>query len=208
MERGFGGHPASAMFFFPLRALVAAIGWFAFWMEIAADAIVGARRATAYVRTGACNRCGRCCRLLALEMPERLLRYRWLVWAVGAWHDGAMNFEPQGETGNMLVYRCRYYREGGPARHSSPLGTQECSRDEEGGCAIYPFRHRLCRLYPRQGLFGHPELPPECGFRFIRRDVLARCRALRKRGVPTFDALLRDRLQNASSGAAASSQDA
>ncbi len=165
----------SNILYLPLRVLVFAIGWFAWWMESAADWLVGARGATEYVRTGSCNRCGRCCRLLALELPRSFLKHPLLVRFFAAWHRAAMNFEPRGQADTMLVYRCRHFRE-----------------DEKGrGCSIYPFRHRLCRFFPRQALYGHPELAAECGFRFVRRDVLAR-RKIRERA--SFDEQLR-RLQ-------------
>lgn len=160
----------------PLRVLVFAIGWFAWWMESAADWLVGARAATEYVREGKCNRCGRCCRLLALELPRSFLKHPLLVRFFAAWHRAAMNFEPRGQADTMLVYRCRYYRE-----------------DEKGrGCSIYPFRHRLCRFFPRQALYGHPELAAECGFRFVKREVLRR---RKDRSKPSFADLLQQKQQ-------------
>jgi Fe-S-cluster containining protein len=53
---------------------------------------------------------------------------------------------------------------------------------ETSRCRIYPFRHRLCRFYPRQRLYGHPKTHPECGFKFVRRD-----------GRPSFDEILEQR---------------
>jgi Fe-S-cluster containining protein len=155
----------------PLRAVVCAVGWFACWMELAADWAVGARGATEYVRVGACKRCGRCCTFLGLELPKPFVGRRWLTRLVSAWHDLVMNFESLGEMERVLVYRCRYYR-------------------EAGGCSIYPFRHRICRFFPRQRLYGHPELHPDCGYRFIRRDVLARRRERAKQGAAIFAELL------------------
>ena len=38
-----------------------------------------------------------------------------------------------------------------------------------GYCSIYMFRHRLCRFFPRQNLYGHPDLNPDCGFSFLLR---------------------------------------
>lgn len=160
----------------PVRAAFFLIGWCAFWMEIAADWLVGTRDKTQYVREGHCNRCGRCCRFLALIMPEFVASRRWLVKILRVWHSSVLNFEPLGESENALIYRCRYYC--------------DPSDGNSGHCKIYPFRHRLCRFFPRQSLYGRPELHNECGFRFIRRSVVLRRKELIKEGKSSFDNLL------------------
>ncbi len=186
-----------AILLLPLRVVVFVVGFTAAWMEVAADWLVGARGRTEYVRQGACKRCGRCCQCLALIMPEGMVRRSWLVRLASAWHGWAMNFHFIGEEQGWLVYSCRYYREPGergPARHASLawfLG--KGSRGEAGGCTIYPFRHRLCRFFPRQKLYGHPPVHPDCGFSFVRRDVLERRSAAKQVGRPDFAALLAQR---------------
>lgn len=153
----------------PLRVLNAVIAWWWYWMEFAADGVVGLFVKKEYVRTGSCNRCGRCCQLLAVEMPRWLAARDRLAYLVSRWHDLVLNFEFRGRTDRWLVYRCRYYRaasdESGPGR-----------------CSIHPFRPRLCRFYPRNGLYGHPKLHRACGFSFVRRD-----------GRPTFAQVLDER---------------
>lgn len=162
---------------FPLRVVVFFMGFVAYWMEIASDWLVGARDKTEYVREGACKRCGRCCRCLSLIMPKGVSSRDWLVLAVRLWHRVGMNFRFIAEEEGWLVYGCGYYRE--EADGSS------------GRCSIYPFRHRLCRFFPRQALYGCPSLHPDCGFRFIRREIAEKRRLTKVKGLQTFDDVLR-----------------
>ena len=169
----------------PLRVLVSIVGWLAYWMEVAADWVIGTRGRTEYVRLGGCKRCGRCCRCLALVMPQGISRRGWLVRLVGFWHTLAMNFNFVSEEKAWLVYRCGYYREG--------------EGDRPGHCAIYPFRHRLCRFFPRQGLYGHPSLHSDCGFKFVRRDVHKRRLRAKRDGRIVFGDVLEKTLRPLSS---------
>ncbi len=162
---------------FPLRLTVFLVGFTAYWMETAADFLVGASSISEYVRVGRCRRCGKCCAFLALEMPPFIARRPWLVKVANSWHDAALNFQPAGVYDNFLAYRCRYYRGEGP----------------DGRCSIYHFRHRLCRFFPRQQLYGKMDLNPDCGFSFVRRDV-ARClKAKRRAGATLFKDILREK---------------
>lgn len=138
-----------------LRVINATIGWFFYYMEVAADGVVGLIVKKEYVRTGSCKRCGRCCKLLALEVPSWIARRNWLVRIANGWHNAVLNLEFKGRDGRWLIYSCRYCR-------SRPDGV--------AACAIYPFRHRLCRFYPRSSQYGHPKLHTECGFSFVRHD--------------------------------------
>jgi Fe-S-cluster containining protein len=165
------------LIFLPLRMLVFAIGFFAYWMETAADLFVGATGSSEYARQGSCNRCGRCCYFLGLEMPQFMVGRTWLIRTMNAWHDAALNFEPAGVNKNLLVYRCRYYRPGTGG----------------GGCSIYPFRHRLCRFFPKQTLYGKPDLNGECGFFFIRREVVRRLKDQRQKGALVFGDILKEK---------------
>jgi len=162
---------------FPLRFTVFAVGFTAYWMETAADFLVGASSISEYVRVGECKRCGKCCAFLALEMPPVIARRPWLVRICNLWHDAALNFEPAGVYDNFLAYRCRYYKGEG----------------EEGRCSIYTFRHRLCRFFPRQHLYGKIELSPDCGFSFMRRSVARRMKERKREGAKLFGDVLRER---------------
>ncbi|HPM41124.1 MAG TPA: hypothetical protein PLY45_01645 [bacterium] len=156
---------------FPVRASVFLVGFIAYWMEVAADWLVGARSRTEYVREGKCKRCGRCCGCLSLLMPDgvkrRDLLVRFCIW----WHGVAMNFRYVAEEEGWLIYSCGYYKKG-------------------KGCSIYPFRHRLCRFFPRQKVYGHPSVHEDCGFRFVRRDVIERRERERGSGKRAFEDLL------------------
>jgi len=151
----------------PIRVLVFLIGWLFYFLETSADWIIGVRGKTEYIRNGACNRCGRCCRLLALEVRETWLKRKWLKTILILIHSVFFNFEYQGQEKNWVVYRCRYLIDG-----------------EEPRCQIYYFRHRICRFFPHADLFGHPKLHNDCGFWFKRRD-----------GKPTFDEILKIKKQ-------------
>lgn len=171
---------------FPLRAAVFFVGSIAYWMEMASDWLIGVRDKTEYVREDACKRCGRCCRCLSLIMPKGVSSRDRLVRAVRLWHRLGMNFQFIAEEEGWLVYRCGYYREGADGA--------------DGHCSIYPFRHRLCRFFPRQGLYGCPSLHPDCGFRFIRREIAERRRRARDQGLQTFDDVLRHSSSEGESG--------
>ena len=115
---------------FPLRALNAIIGWWWYGMEVAADWLVSFFAKSEYVRKGRCNQCGRCCRLLAVEMPRWIARRDRIVYLLSRWHSAVLNFEFEGRDDRYLVYHCRYYL-----------------NDEQGGhCRFYPFRHTCQRL--------------------------------------------------------------
>ncbi len=153
---------------FPFRFFAFIVGFFFYAMEVSADWLIGARSKTEYIRRGACKRCGRCCRLLALQMPFFIERYESLIRILSWFHRLFFNFQYQGREKNWLIYSCGYLEDKRPSR-----------------CRIYPFRHRICRFYPRQRLYGHPKIHPECGFAFVRRD-----------GHLSFDEVLKEKRKN------------
>lgn len=152
---------------FPFRVVVFVIAVFFYWMEIGADWFVGFSSKTEYIRKGACKRCGKCCRLLALEGPRFLMNSKSFLGFIVWYHRFCFNFRHEGSEKNWLIYRCGYLSNG-----------------ERAHCLIHSFRHRLCRFYPRQRLYGHPKVHRDCGFRFVRRD-----------GKPTFDEILEEKLR-------------
>ena len=152
----------------PVRFSVFVIGLFFYAMEISADWLVGARSRTEYVLVGKCKQCGRCCKCLGLVMPKSISKRNWMVRLANFWHTFAMNFHYLAEDEHWLVYRCGYY-------------------DDERGCTFYPFRHRICRFYPRQKLYGYPSTHDDCGFKFVRRDVFERKKSAKKDGRNVFD---------------------
>lgn len=128
-----------------IRAVHATISMSWYLMERSADWVIGMNKKSRYRRTGRCNSCGKCCRLLAMEVPGYIMRNKILLNAVKSWHDHVLNFEFQGQTNSWLIYRCRYL-------------------NDSNRCSIYHFRHKLCRFYPRQSLYSHPALHSGCGF--------------------------------------------
>jgi Fe-S-cluster containining protein len=169
----------ASLLLLPFRAVFFAVGFVAYWMEIGADWVIGVRAKTEYVREGSCNRCGRCCRLLALILPKGVDKSNIAVRVARAWHRLMMNFRFIGVEEGWLVYRCGYYRDGDDKRH--------------GRCSIYPMRHRLCRFFPRQMLYGHPSLHKDCGFRFVKRSAIEKRAMVKGEGRATFEEVLADK---------------
>ena len=180
---------------FPIRFLVFTIGFFFYIMEEATDWLVGAFAKTEYIKQGECNRCGRCCHLLVLEMPRYMAKRDYLIRPLIWWHKVGLNFHFEGKEKNWLFYSCGYFgsRETphpengeGPVLSTGEgpvLSTGEGSPHEISfSCRIYPFRHRLCRQYPKQRLYRYPKIHRECGFKFKRRD-----------GKPSFDEVLEEK---------------
>ncbi len=141
-------------------------------MEVVSEKLLGLFQKKEYIRGGACNRCGKCCRLLALEVRPSWLEINWLKRFLIFYHKVLFNFEYQGQERNWLVYRCRYLLDGDKPR-----------------CRIYYFRHRICRFFPHADFYGHPKLHDDCGFWFKRRD-----------GKPTFDEILKIKKQERDNG--------
>jgi hypothetical protein len=152
---------------FPLRTVVFSVGLTAYWMEIAADWLVGIRANSEFVRLGKCKKCGKCCEMIALVLPKKWGPNNRLVKIFSLWHKFAMNFIPEGADEAALYYRCGYLREGAEGRPPQ--------------CTLYPFRHRLCRFFPRQGLYGRPSLHDDCGFYFVKRELFEASKKLKKR---------------------------
>lgn len=138
-----------------LRIVVYAVfylgGLFFHYMELVANWFLGINKKTEYVLKGSCNKCGRCCHLLAVQYPKFFERLPIVVNTLIKWHQFRYNFMFRGKEEYHLLYECNWLLEG-------------------GRCKIYPFRPRLCREYPKMGFFGHPLRHAECGFYFERRD--------------------------------------
>lgn len=137
---------------FILRAVITAIGLFIHCMEKLADGLLGVGRKTQYVREGRCTCCGVCCRSIAIRIPPFAVRRKWLVRLISGWHRYRYNFVMIDlDVDNDIIYKCLHQR-------------------PDGSCGIYLFRPRLCREYPKQKLYGRPEVYPSCGFYFVRRQ--------------------------------------
>lgn len=103
-----------------------------------------------YVRKGACQMTGQCCRAIGMEFPKSWHKFPKLLNLVKRWHYLRYNFTYLGTTGNMLVYECNYLT-------------------KDNKCGIHPVRPKLCRDYPKLPLFGYTKLHKGCGFSFQKR---------------------------------------
>ncbi len=174
---------------FPVRFLVFLLGFVAFWMEKATDFVVGIVIKTEYVRLGSCIRCGKCCSLLALTLPKGIQPDSFLVRCFGLWHRLGMNFIYEGAFDDCLCYSCGYLRQSSKVGHSP-------------SCGIYPFRHRICRFFPTQKLYGKPSLHEGCGFSFVKRSVYNEMIKLKKRTNLSFGETLSQAMEKGREGVA------
>jgi len=145
---------------FPVRIVVCVLAYIFYLFEYLYD--IPKRKEATYVRHGECKKCGRCCRVLALELPENFVKRGWIIKLLTFYHKFCFNFNLLGLENKWLIYKCGYLTDG-----------------EKVKCKIYPFRHRLCRLYPDVRYVGRHKTHLDCGFRFVRID-----------GKPTFDDVL------------------
>lgn len=135
-------------------------GLFFMYMEGAANWFISYNKKTEYIRKGKCKKCGKCCQVLGIQYPNFFNRFPRLLKLTTKWHEYRYCFSYLNREGNYLLYRCNLSR-------------------PDGRCGWYHFRPRLCREYPKTGLFGKPFMHRTCGFYYTRRD-----------GKPTFDEAL------------------
>lgn len=101
--------------------------------------------------SGSCNRCGRCCRLLAVGVPAWLGRRSRLLAMVRGYYEENYGFVYEGfRADGCVVFSC------------ASLGSDNL-------CRIYRRRPRLCRQYPDAWGPDRPDLYPECGYRLEDR---------------------------------------
>lgn len=136
---------------FVVRTIYLIGGLLFYYMEKAAGWVINYHKKTEYIRVGACAKCGKCCQLLAIQYPAFFNRLPRLLNVTIAWHQFRYGFTYFNKEGNYLLYKCSFLR-------------------RDNTCAIYRFRPRLCREYPRVGLYGKPPIHFGCGFYFVRRD--------------------------------------
>jgi len=100
-----------------------------------------------WVRVGACKQCGRCCRLIGIEMETRMARITALrnmvIWWVGVFNG--FQFQEWDREEQMLLFTCRHFI--------------------NNVCTNYHDRPQLCRDYPQiRNYFKEPVFFPECGY--------------------------------------------
>lgn len=142
------------------RFIYLVFGLFFQYMEAAANWLIGYNKKTEYIKKGGCRRCGRCCQVLAVQYPIFFNRLKGLLKLTIKWQEFRYCFTYLNMEDNYLLYKCNLV---GP----------------DGLCGQYWLRPRLCREYPKMGLYGRPHTHRSCGYYFIRRD-----------GRPTFDEAL------------------
>lgn len=108
-----------------------------------------------YRLEGACQKRGACCTQIIADPPRYLKQRPRLLRVFVLFHRWMHNFQlrargPLGE----LVFRCGYLQ-------------------PNGGCGIYRWRPRLCRVYPVLPFFTAPKLLPGCGYRTRLRGLNA-----------------------------------
>lgn len=145
---------------FIVRFFYCMTGVFFFWMETAANWLIGFYGKTEYIKKGKCVQCGKCCNLLAIQYPDFFNRFPRLIKTTIKWHKFRYSFSYFNKEGNYLLYRCDLLT-------------------ESNKCGRYWTRPRLCREYPKRRLYGRTHTHYTCGYYFIRRD-----------GKPTFDEAL------------------
>lgn len=158
-----------AIFLFIIRFIYLVFGLFFMYMERIANWTIGYNRKTEHIRKGSCRKCGKCCKLLAIQYPNCFNKWQWLIRQLIKWQEFHYGFKFENSEGNYLLYSCTLIK-------------------PDNTCSIYRMRPRLCREYPKVKLYGRPYAFIECGFYFVRRD-----------GLPTFDEALHkasDKLNN------------
>lgn len=108
-----------------------------------------------YELRGACQQRGACCTQIVGNPPSFMRRrpkaLAWFAW----FHRVVHNFNVVGRgDGGELIFKCGYLK-------------------QDGGCGIYRWRPRLCRVYPLLPFFAPPKILPGCGYRTVVRGLRA-----------------------------------
>jgi len=137
---------------FLIRALFFIVSWIIMKTEALEFKFIHLFLKPEYSRKGNCQQTGVCCERLGIGVPKKWLKLEWLNRYLIWWHGYRYNFEYIGQYENNLIYRCRYLK--------------------DKKCSIYRFRPRLCREYPKQQLWGFPDIHKTCGFSFLKRGKI------------------------------------
>lgn len=106
-----------------------------------------------YELRGACQQRGACCTQIVGNPPGFMRRRPKVLAGFAHFHRLMHNFHVVGRgDGGELIFRCGYVK-------------------QDGGCGIYRWRPRLCRVYPLLPFFSPPKLLPGCGYRTALRGL-------------------------------------
>lgn len=104
-------------------------------------------------RTGQCKQCGRCCKLIGIEMETRLAKYSFLrnlaIWWVKTFNG--FHFQSWDQEYETLLFTCEHF-----------IG---------GKCTNYKNRAQICKDYPQiRKYFEKPVFFDNCGFKSKLRN--------------------------------------
>ncbi len=98
---------------------------------------------------GQCNKCGKCCKLLAISLPNFWNKFKFIRNHIRWYYEINYNFKyVKTEMNTWLIFTCK-------------------NLNENNLCSIYPKRPRICREYPSPYARDKPDIPPDCGFKLI-----------------------------------------
>jgi hypothetical protein len=100
--------------------------------------------------SGACRKCGQCCRLIAMHVPSFVIHRVSLRTMVQWYYEENFGMTYEGVTDDVwMVF--------------------SCPNLEANRCSIYHRRPRICRQYPFEDSIIKPDIGPSCGFRHRTR---------------------------------------
>ena len=105
-----------------------------------------------YQLRGECSHCGRCCRLIGVEVSKKIPLTFWLYRPViYLFYEKVNNFKFEGfsESDHCLLFSCLNFD------------------TEVNRCRCYSMRPALCRDYPKLPYFEKPVLLSGCSFEVI-----------------------------------------
>ena len=103
-------------------------------------------------RTGQCRQCGTCCKLIGIEMENKMAHITMLRKLVIWWVDkfNGFQFKEWDQEHQVLLFTCRHFK--------------------DNKCTYYKGRPQLCRDYPViRNYFKPPIFFPECGYKAVLR---------------------------------------
>ena len=103
-------------------------------------------------RAGKCLRCGECCKLIGIEMEDKMARVtplrNFVIWWAAKFDSFC--FQEWDKANEVLLFTCRYFR--------------------NNACTNYRDRPQMCKDYPSiRNFFKAPVFFSSCGYKAVRR---------------------------------------